>query len=82
MIARTQQISLTKQAKILEISRSCLHYRPKPISEEDQCLMNRIDQLHLEFPFARARMLQALLRQEGLTVGPKHVGKLMKANGV
>ena len=44
--------------------------------------MNRIDQLHVELPFAGARMLQHLLRQEGVTVGRKHVGTLMKRMGV
>jgi putative transposase len=40
--------------------------------------MRRIDQLHLEFPFAEARMLARLLRREGNKVGRRHVGTLMK----
>lgn len=82
MINRTHRLSLTKQAQALGISRGNLYYRPKPVSEKDQRLMNRMDRLHLEFPFAGARMLRALLWQEGMTVGRKHVGTLMQRMGV
>ena len=34
--------------------------------------MRRIDELHLELPFAGARMLRDLLRAEGFIVGRKH----------
>jgi putative transposase len=44
--------------------------------------MNRIDRLHLELPFAGARMLRDLLRQEGHKVGRKHVSTLMKRMGI
>ncbi|MBB5429819.1 putative transposase [Paraburkholderia sp. JPY158] len=45
--------------------------------------MRRIDdELHLEFPFAGARMLVRLLRREGIKVGRRHVGTLMKRMGV
>ncbi len=68
--------------KALGGSRGSVYYRPKPVSEEDQRLMNRIDQLHLEFPFAGARMLRDLLRQEDWQVGRKPVATLMRRMGV
>ena len=40
--------------------------------------MRRIDELHLEFPFAGSRMLRDLLRQEGIEIGRQHVATLMK----
>ena len=40
--------------------------------------MRRIDELHLEFPFAESRMLRDLLRQEGIEIGRRHVATLMK----
>jgi putative transposase len=82
MIDRTHQLSVTKQAKALGVSRGCLYYRAKPISEEKQRLMNRIDRLHLDWPFAGARMLRDLLRQEDLLVGRKHVATLMRRMGL
>jgi putative transposase len=44
--------------------------------------MRRIDELHLEHPFAGARMLMRLLRREGIVVGRKHVGTLMRKMGI
>ena len=44
--------------------------------------MHRIDRRHLELPIAGARMLRDLLSQEGLKVGRKHVGTLMKRMGI
>lgn len=44
--------------------------------------MRRIDELHMEFPFAGARMLVRLLRREGHGVGRRCVRTLMKRMGV
>lgn len=35
--------------------------------------MRRMDELHLEFPFAGSRMLRDLLTQEGTRIGRRHV---------
>ena len=59
-----------------------MYYQPKPISPRDQMLMNRIDRLHLELPFAGARMLRDLLRQEGHKVGRSKVARLMRLMGI
>ena len=82
MLSRMHQLSLTKQAKVLGLSRGSLYYRPKSVAEEEQSLMKRIDQLHLEFPFAGARMLRDRLRQEDWPVGRKHVATLMRRMGL
>ena len=44
--------------------------------------MRRIDELHLEFPFAGARMLRDLLRQEGIIAGRRRAGRLMAKMGI
>ena len=82
MIDRDHKLPISSQAKVLGISRGTAYYQPKPVSPRDQMLMNRIDRLHLELPFAGARMLRDLLRQEGHKVGRKHVSTLMKRMGV
>ena len=51
---------------------------PRLVSDSDLALMRRIDELHLEYPFAGSRMLQGLLKGEGLEVGRLHVATLMK----
>ena len=82
MISREHKLSLTQQAKILQISRSSLYYQPQPVSERDLRLMNKIDKLHLEMPFAGARMLRDCLNLDSEKVGRKHVSTLMKKMGV
>lgn len=44
--------------------------------------MRWLDELHLEYPFAGSRMLQGLLKGEGLVVGRQHVATLMKKMGI
>ena len=44
--------------------------------------MRRLDELHLDYPFAGARMLRDLLRREGVVVGRRHVATLMKRMGI
>ncbi len=82
MIDRTHRLPITRQAEALGISRSTVYALPTPLSERDQQLMKRIDRLHLEMPFAGARMLRDLLAQEGIKVGRKHVATLMKRMGI
>ena len=44
--------------------------------------MRRIDELHLEHPFAGSRTLRDLLRLEGHRIGRKHVATLMARMGI
>lgn len=82
MIDRHHALPLTRQANVLGLSRSSVYYQPAPVSAEDLTLMRRIDQLHLQMPFAGSRMLRDLLKREGFTVGRKHVTTLMKRMGI
>jgi transposase InsO family protein len=52
------------------------------VSAEDLVLMRRIDELHLEYPFAGSRMLRDFLNREGVEIGRRHVTTLMKRMGV
>jgi putative transposase len=52
------------------------------VSAADLALMRRIDELHLEFPFAGSRLLRDLLAAEGSKVGRRHVKTLMKRMGI
>jgi putative transposase len=73
---------VARQASLVGISRSSVYYVPRGVSETELALMRRIDELHLEHPFAGTRMLARLLRREGLEVGRKHVGTLMRRIGI
>ena len=82
MIDRTHKLPVVRQCEILELARSTAYYAPKPTSVEDLALMRRIDELHLEYPFAGSRMLRDLLRNEGQPVGRKRVRRLMRQMGI
>ena len=82
MIDRTHDLSITKQAAALNISRGSVYYLPRPVSAADLALMRRIDELHLEFPFAGSRLLRDLLAAEGSKIGRRHVATLMKRMGI
>ena len=82
MIDRTDPLPVKRQAEALGLSRSTVYYQPRPVSESDLALMRRIDELHLEYPFAGARMLRDFLTREGLRIGRKHVSTLMRRMGI
>jgi putative transposase len=82
MIDRTHKLPVKRQAELLGISRGSVYYHPQPISDADLGLMRRIDELHLEHPFAGARMLRDMLRREGRQVGRRHVATLMRKMGL
>ena len=76
MIDRDHDLSITRQASLVGVSRGAVYYLPRPLSQADLALMRRLDELHLEHPFMGARMLRDQLRREGLRVGRKHVATL------
>ena len=82
MIDPEHKLSVSRQAKLLNISRSAIYYRPRPICDIDLMLMRRIDELHLNYPFAGSRMLRDMLSQQGLEVGRRHVRTLMRRMGI
>ena len=82
MIDRTHELPVTKQAAALSISRGSVYYLPRPVSAADLAIMRRLDELHLEFPFAGARMLRGLLAAKGSKIGRRHVKTLMRRMGI
>ena len=44
--------------------------------------MRRLDQLHLDYPFAGSRMLRDLLCREGIKIGRRRVATMMKRMGI
>jgi len=82
MIDRQHKLSISKQAKALKISRGSVYYLPRPVSAADLAVMRRMDELHLELPFAGSRMLRDLLNAEGVVIGRQHVATLMKRMGI
>ncbi len=78
MIDREHALPLTRQAALLKLSRSSLYYRARPVAVGDLAIMRRIDELHLDYPFAGSRMLRDLLRGEDVEIGRQRVATMMK----
>src|SRR4051794_13005157 len=81
MIDRSHDLPITRQAKMLNVSRGSVYYRPRAPSSADLALMRRMDELHLDYPFAGSRMLRDLMTAEGFQVGRRHVATADEANG-
>ena len=62
MIEPTHDLSIVRQAQLLDISRASTYYTPQPTSPADLAMMRVIDRLHLEHPFAGARMMRDFLK--------------------
>ncbi len=82
MIDREHGLPIKKQAEVLNISRGRVYYLPRPVPAADLKIMRRLDELHLEFPFAGSRMLRHLLAAEGCRIGRRHVKTLMRRMGI
>ena len=82
MIDRTAELPVTRQCQILALARSTAYYTPQPVPEADLALMRRMDELHLDLPFAGSRMLRDLLRLEGHSVSRKRIARLMRLMGI
>jgi putative transposase len=82
MIDRHRDLSVTRQAALLGISRSAVYYLPRPVNDADLALMRKLDELHLEHPYMGARMLRRVLARAGVRVGRRHIGTLMQRMGI
>jgi len=82
MIDRGHDLPLGRQVELLGLSRSTLYYEPRPVPAAELAIMRRIDELHLDYPFAGSRMLRDLLRGEGVVIGRELVATLMWRMGI
>ena len=82
MIDKAHDLPVVRQVQLLDLSRSTAYYQSKPMAENDLQLMREIDKLHLEHPYAGARMLRSMFRLKHIVVGRKHVRTLMKRMGI
>jgi len=82
MIDRGNVLPLTRQVGLLRLSRSSVYYLPRPVPPARLAIMRRVDELHLEHPFAGSRMLRDLLRREAIVIGRLGVTTLMRRMGI
>ena len=77
MIDRAHSMPITRQCRLLELSRSSGYYQAVPLPEATLALMHRIDEIHLKLPFYGSRKIRDQLQREGHKVNRKKVQRLM-----
>lgn len=75
-------LSLSRQCRLLSISRSAFYYAPRGESSENLALMRRIDELFLKHPFHGSRQMVRQLRRDGIGFSRHRVRRLMRLMGL
>ena len=75
-------LSLTRQCKLLKISRSSIYYTPVGFDQATIDLMHEIDLIFTKHPFFGSRQIAAYLPQSGLPAGRHRVRRLMCIMGL
>ena len=76
------KLSLTRQCKLLKISRSSIYYVPVGVNAETLKLMHEIDRVFTKYPFFGSRQIAAYLPQSGFSAGRQRVRRLMDIMGL
>src|SRR5258708_502512 len=82
MIDREHDLSITKQAEILKISRGSVYYLPRPVSSADLEIMRQLDRLHREYCGAGSRVLGGRRAWRGCKGGRRHVTTPTRRMGI
>jgi putative transposase len=82
MIDREEKLAMTRQCKLLKLSRSSVYYKPIPLSTKDLSQMRQIDEIHLTYPFYGSRKIRTELWARGHNVGRDRVRRLMRRMGI
>ena len=71
------KLSLSRQCRLLRVSRSSLYHKPRGEREDNWALMRRLVELFMAYPFYGSRQMVRHLRREGLCVGRHRVRRLL-----
>ena len=76
------KVSVSRQCRLLDLSRSSVYYKPVEIAPQDLALMRLIDEQYLKTPFYGSRSMTRHLRRLGYRVNRKHIQRLMRLMGL
>ena len=83
MVSRLEKkLPVTRQCALLDLARSWVYRKPRPVPAADLLLMRLIDEHYMKTPFYGARRLAVVLTRQGHKVGRKRVGRLMRLMGI
>ena len=77
-----QRLSVSRQCRLLAVSRSTVYYRALGENAQTLALMRRIDELYLDYPFYGSRQMMRHLAREGVAAGRHRVRRLMRLLGL
>lgn len=77
-----QELSISKQCELLNLSRSTLYYHPKEMSEYNLKLMDLLDKQYTKTPYYGSRKMTKLLIRKGYKVNRKRIQRLMGLMGL
>jgi putative transposase len=75
-------LSLTRQCNLLDINRSSVYYKPRPIRPQDLEMMKLIDEQYMKTPVYGSRSMRDHLNKQGYKVNRKRVQRLMRLMGL
>jgi putative transposase len=76
------QVSVSRQCRLLDLSRSSVYYKPVEIASQDLALMRLIDEQYLKTPFYGSRSMTKHLRRLGYKINRKRIQRLMRMMGL
>jgi len=79
---KTSKLSLSRQCRLLSISRSSVYYKPSGVETGDLELMGLIDDQYLKTPFYGSRSMTHHLKRQGYPVNRKRIQRLMRQMGL
>lgn len=84
LVDTEHKLSINKQCKLLNISKSSLYYEPvkKFSRKRDLEILNALNDIYSEFPYYGTRRLVTALENEGFKVGRKLIKNMMEYIGI
>ena len=76
------EISIRRQCELLNLSRTSLYYKPKPISDRDLFILNKVDEIYTEHPYYGSRRMKEELLESGIEIGRQKISTFYRLLGL
>lgn len=77
-----EQLTISEQCEILNISRSSYYYENVPLKEQDIKILHKIDEIYTDTSFYGYRRIHMQLKEYGFNIGVNRVLKYMNILGI
>ena len=76
------KISTRRQCELLNLSRTSFYYKPKPLSDEELLILNKVDEIYTEHPYYGSRRMKEELQDAGIVIGRQKISKFYQLLGL